>query len=79
MYRTKLASLDVHIGVVNSNVEDFNQYVLDNLQALKNLSQDIDEDNTLEFLLDAYLLAQDNEFHAYILQLKTSIDDGTLT
>ena len=32
----------------------------------------------LERLLEAYLLAQDNEFHPCI-ELKTNIDDGTLT
>ena len=67
MYRTTLASLDVHIGVVNSNMEFINQYVLDNHQTLKNCGHNIDEDDMLQHLIDAYLLAQDNQFHAYIL------------
>ena len=79
MNRTNLASLDIYSWVMNSNIEVFNQFVLDNHQALKNQGPDIDEDDMLEHLLDAYLLAQDNEFNAYIIQLKTSIDDGTLT
>ena len=66
--------MDIHIGVMS-----FFQYVLDNCQSLKNNGHDIDEDGMLECLLDAHLLSQDNEFHAYIIQLKTSIDDGTLT
>ena len=57
MYRANLSSLDVHIGVV----------VLDNCQALKNGGHDINEHDMLEQLLEAYLLAQDNEFHAFIV------------
>ena len=79
MYRTTLASLDVHIGIMNSNIKVFNQYVLDNCQAYKKCGHDIDKDDLLEYLLDAYLLAQDNKFHAYIVHLKTSIGDDTLT
>ena len=78
MNRTNLVSF-VHIGIVNSDIEVFNQYVLENSQALKNHTHDINKDDMLGHLLDAYFLAQDNEFHAYIFQLKTMIDDGTLT
>ena len=62
---------------MNSNIDVFNQYVLDSHQALKNSGYDIDKDDMLEHLLDTYFLAQDNEFHAIIAQLKTNIDDGT--
>ena len=30
MYRNNLAALEIHIGVVNSNIELFNRYVMDN-------------------------------------------------
>ena len=53
VYLNNLASLDVHIGVMNSIIEVFNQYVLDNCQALKKRFHDIDKDNMLEHLLDA--------------------------
>ena len=33
----------VHIGIVNSDIEVFNQYILDYCQALKNHGHDIDE------------------------------------
>ena len=79
MYRTNLVSLNVHIGVMKSDREFFDKYVLDHCQALKKHDHDIDDYDMLECLLDVYLLAQDNKFHAYIVQLKTSIDDGTLT
>ena len=78
MYRNNLAALEIHIGVVNSDIELFNRYVMDNRAALKNRGHDIDEDNMLERILNAYLLAQDNEFHSYITQIKTSIDNGSI-
>ena len=74
-----MASSDVHIEVLSNNIEVFNQYVLENCQASKKGGHDIGEDDMLEHLLGAYLLAQDSIFHAYIIKLKTSIDDGTLT
>ena len=65
--------------VVDRDIEVFNQYALDNHQALKNCGHDINKDDMMECLLDVYLLDWDNKFHAYIIQLKTSIDDGALT
>ena len=32
----------------------------------------------LERILNAYLLAQDKEFHSYITQIKIGIDDGSV-
>ena len=78
MYRNNLAALEAHIGVVNSDIEVFNRYVMDNWAVLKNRGHDINEDDVLECILNAYLLAQDNEFHSYITQIKTSIDNGTV-
>ena len=77
MYRNNLAALEIHIGVVNSDIV-FNRYVMDNRAALKNRGHDIKEDDMLECILNAYLLAQDNEFHSYITQIRTSIDDGSI-
>ena len=79
IYRTNLTSFNVHIGVVSSDIEVFNWYVMDNCQALKNSGNDINKDNFLECFSETYLLSQDKKLHAYIVQLKTSIDDGTLT
>ena len=78
MYCNNLATLEVHIGVVNRDIELFNRYVMDNRVALKNRGHDIDEDDMLQCILNDYLLAQDNEFHAYIMQIKTGIDDGSI-
>ena len=38
-------SLEVHMGVVNSNIEQFNQFDQYNRQALKNRGHDIDKDD----------------------------------
>ena len=45
----------------------------------KNHDHNINKDDRLEHLLDAHLMAQNNEFHVYIVQLKASIDDDTIT
>ena len=78
MYCNNLATLEVHIGVVNRDIELFNRYVMDNRVALKNRGHDIDEDDMLQCILNEYLLAQDDEFHEYIMQIKTGIDDGSI-
>ena len=69
-----LAALEVYIGVLNSNIEFFNRYVMDNRVTLKNWGHEVDEDDMLKCILNAYLLAQDIKFHAYITQIKTGID-----
>ena len=71
-----LATLEVHIGVMNSNIKVFKWYVMNNRAALKNRGHDINEGDMLEHILNAYLLAQDNKFHAYITQIKTGINEG---
>ena len=78
IYCNNLAALEVHIGVVNSDIEVFNRYVMDNRAALKNRGHNIDEDDMLECILNAYLLAQDNEFYTYITQIKTGIHNGSV-
>ena len=67
MYHNNLATLEVHIRVVNSNIELFNRYMMDNRVALKDRGHEVDEDDMLKCILNAYLLAQDNTFHAYIM------------
>ena len=49
---------------------------MDNRVALKNRGHDIDEDDMLKYILNTYLLAQNNKFHAYITQIKTGINDS---
>ena len=78
MYNNNLATLEAHTGLVNSNIELFNRYIMDNRVALKNRGHDIDEDDMLELILNAYLLAQDNQFHQDITQIKTGINDGSV-
>ena len=54
MYFNNLTALEVHLGVMNSNIELFNRHVMDNLMALKNRGHDIDKDDMLEHILNAY-------------------------
>ena len=72
------SALEVHIGVVNGNIELLNRYVMDNRAILKNRGHNIDVDDMFECILNVYLLAEDNKFHAYIMQIKTGIDDGSV-
>ena len=78
IYHNNLTAVEVHIGVVSSNINMFNRYIMDNQAALKNRGHDIDEDDMLESILNAYLFTQDNEFHSYITQIKTGIDNGSV-
>ena len=71
-------TLEIHIGVVNSNIEVFNRNIMDNWAALKNRVHDIYNNDMLECILNAYLLAQDNEFNSYTTQIKRSINDGSV-
>ena len=64
MYLDNLATLEVHIGVVHSNIEMFNRYVMDKRATLKNRGHGIDEDDMLKCILNAYLLARNNKFYA---------------
>ena len=54
MYFNNLTALEVHLGVMNSNIELFNRHVMDNMMALKNRGHDIDKDDMLEHILNAY-------------------------
>ena len=76
MYHNNLATLEIHTGVVNSNIELLHMNVITNLAVLKKRGHYINEDDMLECILNVYLFAQDNEFHAYITQIKAGIDDG---
>ena len=51
---------------------------MDNWAAWKNRGHDINKDDMLECILNAFLLTQDNEFHTYITQIKTGIHDGSI-
>ena len=77
LYCNNLISIEVHMGVVNSNIEHFNQFVQDNGQALKNRGHDIDKDDMVECLLQAYLVAHDSKFNNYVTLLQTNFNDGT--
>ena len=77
MYHKNLAPLDNNIGVVNSDIEMFNRYIMDIKSGFKNRSHDVNKDNMVECILNAYLFTQGNEFHSYITQIKTSMDDGS--
>ena len=65
------------MGLVKNNIEQFNQFVKDNRQALKNCSHNIDKDGMVEHLLHSYIVAQDSKFDNYITLLQTNINDGT--
>ena len=45
-------------------------------RSIENQGHDIGVDDMLEYSLNAYLSAQDNEFHTYIIHIKTGIDNG---
>ena len=69
LHHNNLMTSEVHVGVLNNNIEQFNQYVHDNRQALKNGCHDIDEGDMLKCLWHAYL-AQGSKFNNYITLLQ---------
>ena len=72
--RDNLATLDVYMTTVNSNIETFNQYVKVNKQGLKARGQRTDD--MMTNLFRGYLAASDRDFVTYILRKKDEYEDG---
>ncbi len=58
------------MGVLNSNIVEFNQCVMDNRKQLANRNESIGEEDMIERLFRAYLAAQDSHFVDLINVLK---------
>ena len=58
------------MGVLNSNIVEFNQCVTDNRKQLANRNESIGEEDMIERLFNAYLSAQDSHFVDLINVLK---------
>ena len=69
-------SLEDHMGVVSSNIEQFNRFVWDNRQTLENQSIGKDKDDIAEYLLQAHLISQDSKFNDDVTLLQTNVNDG---
>ena len=72
MYRGNLQNLEIHMGVLNSNIVEFNQYVTDNRKQLANRNESIGEKDMIKRLFRAYLAAQDSHFVDFINVLKVT-------
>ena len=70
MSRTNLASLDVNIEVVRSDMKALSHYVLFNCQAFKNCGYDIDEDDMQEHLLGAIFWLKTMKFMHILCNLR---------
>jgi hypothetical protein len=72
MYRSNLQHLEVHMGMLNSNIVDFNRYVTDNRNQLRNRNEFVGEADMIERLFKAYLVVQDSDFVNFIGVLKVN-------
>jgi hypothetical protein len=75
LLRENLSSLDTHMSVVKSNIEDFNKYVKENYEGLKARGERCDD--LMVNLFKGYECASDQEFVRYIKMKKDDYDDGT--
>jgi hypothetical protein len=74
--RSRLIKLDEYMVTCNSNIELFNQYVLDQINSLHARGEE-----TLDLLVNlfiGYLAASDKKFVGYILRRRDDYDHGTL-
>jgi hypothetical protein len=74
LLRKNLSSLDTHMSVVKSNIEEFNKYVKINYEGLKARGERCDD--LMINLFKGYDCASDREFVRYIKQKKDDYNDG---
>jgi hypothetical protein len=74
LLRKNISSLDTHMSVVKSNIEDFNKYVKVNYEGLKARGERCDD--LMINLFKGYECASDREFVRYMKTKKDAYNDG---